>query len=383
MEAKNSNKITSLLFLGLIILLTNCGKTANDESGAIEVGTGADTEMILTDAQFATMKMEWGHVMDDVFAEDLPVQGMIQVPVEGLQEVSVYFGGYVVGLKLIEGKPVKKGEVLFYLENPDIIKLQQDFLEAKSQLDYLKADFERQKTLFNEQIAAEKNYLKAEADYQAMLAKTESLKKQLNLININTDELRAESIRTRVPVLSPVSGFVDMVHVVPGQFVPASGKAVTLINRERMHLELSVFEKDAINLRQGQKITFNLPDSPQEKHVAEVHLISQSVNEQRVVKVHGDFDEKTVEGKVVPGMFVEASIALDPKEGWSLPVTAVIETEEGYQVIVQKRKIEGGYEIEAVPVQVGRKTSEKMEILPGSGINENSLILLKGGFNLL
>lgn len=383
MEAKINNKIIRLLFFALVLLLTNCGKTSKQDADAIEVSTSHDSGMILTQAQFETMKMEWGKVSVEEFSEELHVQGMIRVPVEGMQEISVYFGGYVMGLKLIEGQAVRKGEILFYLENPDLIKLQQDYLEAKSQLGYLKADFERQKTLFNEQIAAEKNYLKAEADYEAMLAKTESLKRQLAMVNINADELKAKSIRSRVAVTSPVSGFVDQVYVVPGEFVPASGKAVSLINKGHMHLELSIFEKDAVNIRPGQKIRFNLPDSPENTFEAEVYLISQSINEQRVVLVHGHLDEEATKGLLVPGMYVEATVELDPKQGLSLPVTAVVETEEGYRVIIQKGRINGGFEIEEVAVQVGRQNQGRVEILPGSGINENTLILLKGGFNLL
>ncbi len=383
MEANTTKKISGLLLLALGFILTNCTSKEANPSEAIEVSGSPVTGLVLTQAQFETMKMEWGSPVMEEFTEDLKVQGMIKVPIEGMQTVPAYFGGYVSGMKLLEGQVVRKGEVLFYLENPEFIRLQQDYLDAKSQLAYLKADFDRQKTLFGEKIAAQKNYLKAEADYQSTLAKAESLKKQLSMININVDELKPESIRSRVPVFSPISGFVESIHVVPGAYLPASEKAVSLISKSHLHVELSVFEKDAIRIKKGQKVSFYLPDAPAKKYMAEVFVVGQSINEQRFINVHGELLDKTQGSELVPGMFVDANIEMDPQQGWSLPATSVIETEEGYYVLVQKSKTDTGFDLEKVLVKVGRQTADRVEILPVDGISESTVILVKGGFNLL
>ena len=191
----NISKFIPVALLGIFSLglTTSCSKNESSENG-IEVTEAPEDsrEIILTEEQFQTMKMEWGPLHTGEFSEEITVQGSIQIPVEGMREISAYYGGYVQDLKLLEGQPVRKGEVLFTLENPDFIRLQQDYLETKSQLTYLKAEFERQQTLAAEQISAKKNYLKAEADYQSAMAKAESLKKQLSLIQINADQLTPE-----------------------------------------------------------------------------------------------------------------------------------------------------------------------------------------------
>jgi membrane fusion protein, heavy metal efflux system len=313
----------------------------------------------------------------------LMVQGSIKVPIENMQTISAFYGGYVSGLKLLEGQAVRKGEILFYLENPDFVRLQEDYLSAISQLAYLKADAERQKTLFGEQIAAQKNYLKAEADYQSTWAKSESLKKQLAMIHINAQELKPESISSRLPVFSPISGFVESIHVIPGSFLPASEKAISLINKSNLHVELNVFEKDAVRIKKGQKVSFYLPDVPARKYLAEIFVVGQSINEQRFVNVHADLlDDKDTEA-LIPGMFVNATIGSDPQQGWSIPSNALIETEEGYFVLVQRAKTESGFELEKVPVKIGRKSTNQTEILATEGIGESTVILVKGGFNLL
>ncbi len=383
METPTSKKNTSLLLLALGLLLSNCTGREADTSEAIEVSGSPEIGLVLTQAQFESMQMEWGSPVMEEFSEELKVQGMIKVPIEGMQTISAYFGGYVSGMKLLEGQAVRKGEVLFYLENPEFIRLQQEYLDAKSQLAYLKADFERQKTLFGEQIVAQKNYLKAEADYQSTLAKAESIKKQLAMINIKAENLNPESISSRIPVFSPISGFVESIEVVPGAFLPASEKAVSLISKTHLHVEMSVFEKDAIRIKKGQKVSFYLPDAPIKKYQAEGFVVGQSINEQRFVNVHAELADESQAAELVPGMFVDATIGMDPQPGWSLPSNALIETGDGYYVLVQKGKTETGFDLEKVPVKIGRQTIDRTEILPVEGITESTVILVKGGFNLL
>lgn len=374
----------SILALALA-LASSCGNSENSTGEGIQVAEAPEgaREIFLTEVQFNTMKMEWGSPKKENFSTEINVQGTVKVPVEGMQEISAYFGGYVSDLKLIEGQPVRKGETLFYLENPDFIRLQQDYLETSSQLTYLKAEFERQRTLSAEQISAQKNFLKAEADYQSSLAKCQGLKKQLSLININAEDLTPETIRSKVPVYSPIKGFVEDVFVVPGQFLPASGKAVSLLNKDHLHIELILFEKDAPQIHIGQKVAFAMPDNPEREIMAEIHVVGQSVNAQRQINVHADLEDEKEGLGLFPGMFVQARIQLDPKQSWSLPEDALVELAGEYYILLQKEKTDLGYKLERIRVIPGGKSRGNIAIEALTALDENSVILVKGGFNLL
>lgn len=374
----------SILALALA-LASSCGNSENSTGEGIQVAEAPEgtREIFLTEVQFNTMKMEWGSPKKENFSTEINVQGTVKVPVEGMQEISAYFGGYVSDLKLIEGQAVRKGETLFYLENPDFIRLQQDYLETSSQLTYLKAEFERQRTLSAEQISAQKNFLKAEADYQSSLAKCQGLKKQLSLININAEDLTPETIRSKVPVYSPIKGFVEDVFVVPGQFLPASGKAVSLLNKDHLHIELILFEKDASQIHTGQKVAFAMPDNPEREIMAEIHVVGQSVNAQRQINVHADLEDEKEGLGLFPGMFVQARIQLDPKQAWSLPEDALVELAGEYYILLQKEKTDLGYKLERIRVIPGGKSRGNIAIDPLTALDENSVILVKGGFNLL
>lgn len=382
----NTSKFIPIALMGIFFLglTASCSKNESSENG-IEVteAPGDSREIVLTEEQFRTMKMEWGPLQTGEFSEEISVQGSIQIPVEGMREISAYYGGYIQDLKLLEGQPVRRGELLFTLENPDFIRLQQDYLETKSQLTYLKSEFERQRTLASEQISAQKNFLKADADYQTALAKSESLKKQLSLIQIDGDQLTPESIKTKVPVTSPISGFVEDVFVVPGQFLPAAGKAVTLLSREHIHVELVLFEKDANRVHPGQKVEFISPDRPGEIMEAKIYVVGQSINEQRQINVHAHLVDEKQESKLTPGMFLQAKIQLDPQVSLAVPEESVLEVDQDRYILIQKSKTEKGYVLEKVKVIPGAKGKHYLAIQPEKVLDSTTVVLVKGGFNLL
>ena len=345
--------------------------------------TEQSTEIELTEAQFQTMKMEWGALYTGEFSEEIQVQGTVQIPVEGMREITTYFGGYIQDLKLIEGQGVRKGEVLFTLENPDFLRLQQDFLEINSQLAYLKSEWERQNTLAQEQISAQKNFLKAAADYDAASAKAQSLKKQLAMIGINADGLTPATMRSKISVPSPISGFVVEVVAVPGQFLPPAAKALGLISKEHIHVELVLFEKDASKVHTGQVVEFTSPDRPDEVLKAKVYVVGKSINAQRQINVHAHLLNEKEEAKLTPGMFLQARIQLDPQRSLAIPEESIIEVGEDHYILVQKSKSAGAFTLQKIKVIPGAKGKHYRAISTEAALDSTVVVLVKGGFNLL
>ena len=377
---KSSSKILLAPVLALVLLIS-CGK----KEDGIEVGEAPSesTEIQLTEEQFQTMKMEWGELHTGDFSEEIQVQGTVQIPVEGMREITTYFGGYVQDLKLIEGEEVRKSQVLFTLENPEFLRLQQDYLETKSQLAYLKAEWERQKTLAQEQISAQKNFLKAAADYEAAMAKTQSLKKQLALIAIDGETLSPATMRSKISITSPIAGFVEEVLAVPGQFLPSAAKALTLMSKEHIHVELVLFEKDASKVHIGQVVEFTSPDRPDEVLKAKIKVVGKSINAQRQINVHADLIDEKEEAKLTPGMFLQARIQLDPQRSLAVPEESIIEVGEEHYILVQKLKSVGAFTLQKIKVTPGAKGKHYQAIATDVALDSTAVVLIKGGFNLL
>ena len=377
---KSSSKILLAPVLALL-MLASCGK--KEDGIEVSEAPSESTEIQLTEEQFQTMKMEWGELHTGDFSEEIQVQGTVQIPVEGMREITTYFGGYVQDLKLIEGEEVRKGQVLFTLENPEFLRLQQDYLETKSQLAYLKAEWERQKTLAQEQISAQKNFLKAAADYEPAMAKTQSLKKQLALIAIDGETLSPATMRSKISITSPIAGFVEEVLAVPGQFLPSAAKALTLMSKEHIHVELVLFEKDASKVHIGQVVEFTSPDRPDEVLKAKIKVVGKSINAQRQINVHADLIDEKEEAKLTPGMFLQARIQLDPQRSLAVPEESIIEVGEEHYILVQKSKSAGAFTLQKIKVTPGAKGKHYRAIATDAALDSTAVVLIKGGFNLL
>jgi cobalt-zinc-cadmium efflux system membrane fusion protein len=377
---KSSSKILLAPVLALL-MLASCGK--KEDGIEVSEAPSESTEIQLTEEQFQTMKMEWGELHTGDFSEEIQVQGTVQIPVEGMREITTYFGGYVQDLKLIEGEEVRKSQVLFTLENPEFLRLQQDYLETKSQLAYLKAEWERQKTLAQEQISAQKNFLKAAADYEAAMAKTQSLKKQLALIAIDGETLSPATMRSKISITSPIAGFVEEVLAVPGQFLPSAAKALTLMSKEHIHVELVLFEKDASKVHIGQVVEFTSPDRPDEVLKAKIKVVGKSINAQRQINVHADLIDEKEEAKLTPGMFLQARIQLDPQRSLAVPEESIIEVGEEHYILVQKLKSVGAFTLQKIKVTPGAKGKHYQAIATDVALDSTAVVLIKGGFNLL
>ncbi len=108
--------------------------------------------------------------------------GYTKLPPQNQADVSVFMAGIVKSIKVIEGEFVKAGQTIATLESPEFTRLQESFLISKSNTEFLAAEFERQKTLSDENVNAKKAFQKTKADFETEKARYNSLQKQLNML---------------------------------------------------------------------------------------------------------------------------------------------------------------------------------------------------------
>lgn len=380
-----TKKIKILIF-GIALLMASCG--SSDEP--IEIGdnqieaTAMVSEAIeVTESQFKTAKMELGTLADKTFPTVIKATGQIEIPSKNKTKISAYAGGYVSTINLVEGQMVNKGQVLFTLENPDFVQMQQDYLEAKEQLTYLKSDYERQKTLADENVSARKNFLKAESEYRVTMTKMEGMKKRLSMLRINTDNISAQNLVSSISIFAPESGYVVSVFAQKGMFLNPTDVAVELLNTNDVQLILNVFEKDILKIKNGQTIRFKIPDASAATYQAKVNRIGKTVDEdKRIVKVYGQLTDAKDKAVLVAGMYVDAGIVLENNAAKGLPETAIIGAEDENFVLIQIEKKDKSYIFEKRTVKVGENKDGFVEVLNSNDF-EGKTILLNGGFNLI
>lgn len=346
--------------------------------------TDDDRLVNLSESQFVSSKMMLGKMEMNPFQEVVKANGVIDVPPESQAAVSSYFGGTVHQISLLRGTEVKKGQVLFTLENPEYIQMQQDYLEAIGQLEYLQSDYERQSNLIQDNITSQKNYLKAKSDFTVTQVKVQSLAKKLELMGIAPERINLDSIRSTIEIRSPIHGFVSEVNITLGTYLSPSEIAVTIVNTDHLHLELNIFEKDLQKVKVGQAIHFTLQQDEQEEHQATVHLLSKSIDlDHRTIGIHGHLINRKTTDQFAPGMYVEAEIETSSEMKPSLPEEAIVDIDGKYFVLVFSEISHGDYSFEEKLVQIGASDNGYVEILNSEDFDENHQFLVKGAFNLI
>ena len=324
--------------------------------------------------------MELGQITLQEFSTVVKANGMFAVPPQNKADVSAYFAGYVKDIRLLPGDTVKKGQVLFTIENPEYVQVQRDFLEASGRLDYLRSDYERQKALMADNVTSQKNFLKAESEYKVTLAQYQSLIKQLNLMNINPRTLSGDNIRSIISVLSPLSGYATAVNISKGMFLNPSDIAITVTNTDDLHIELKIFEKDLPAVKIGQPINIRLQNNTDHVYKGKVHLVNRAIDErERTVMIHGDLLNGEDVKLFAPGMYIEGEILTTTSQYPALPSDAVVNIDNDFFGLVK----ENDTIFKKVLIKAGSTNNGFTQILNSDDFGQGTQFLTKGAFNLL
>lgn len=375
---KNSIGLGGILLL-LTLSLVSCNSKEKTETSRSEVNGDRDV-ITITENQFKSGGMELGKISMQQFNTVVKANGMFAVPPQNQADVSAYFAGYVKDINLLPGQVVKKGQILFTIENPEYVQVQQNFLEAKGRLSYLKSDYERQKELAAENVTSQKNFLKAESDYTVTLAQFQSLKKQLSLMNIDSNTLTGENIRSVISVPSPLSGYATTINASKGMYLNPSDIAVTVTNTDNLHIELKIFEKDLPMVKTGQQINVRLQNDTGKIYKGVVHLVNKTINTQdRTIDIHGDLADEKEAQLFAPGMYIEAEILTSTAEYPALPSEAVANIDNDFFVLAK----EDSTRFKRRLVKIGSKNKGFTQILNTADFEPNTEFLTKGAFNLI
>jgi membrane fusion protein, heavy metal efflux system len=378
----NNRMVLKGLLSLFMIALVSCNSKVKSEAAATEMTTenSDQDEVIVTETQFTSGAMELGKITMQEFTTVVKANGMFAVPPENQADVSAYFAGYVKDIRLLPGDVVKKGQVLFTIENPEYLQVQQDFLEASGRLNYLKSDYERQKELMEDNVTSKKSFLKAESEYTVTMAQYQSLKKKLSLMNINPNTLSGENIRSVISVLSPLSGYATTINAGKGMYLNPSDVAVTVTNTDDLHIELKIFEKDLPMVKVGQEINVRLQNEMNQVYKGKIHLVNKAINTQeRTVDVHGDLVNEEETKLFAPGMYIEAEIQTTSAQHPALPTEAVANIDNDYFVLVKKADTT----FKRVLVKIGTTNNGFTQILNTNEFDQNAEFLTKGAFNLI
>ncbi|RWX00819.1 efflux RND transporter periplasmic adaptor subunit [Flavobacterium cerinum] len=356
-------------------------------------------EVELNEAQYKASDIVLGGFSMKNLSDVVNANGYTKLPPQNQADISVYLSGLVKTINVIEGEYVKKGKVLATIESLELAKLQEEYHTSKSNLDFLTLEYERQKTLSDENVNSKKVFQRTKSDFEIEKARYNSLQKQLNILNLGS----AKGTASLMPVVASISGYITQVNVKIGSTAEIGKPLFTIVDNSKLHVDLLVYEKDLQKVKPGQDIRFTLTNQDNTEIRGKVFNISQSFeNETKSVAVHADITNNSK--ALIPGMYVNALIDVGTREVQALPLDAVIKAdgrefifilEEGHEEEEHnhdekeghshedghEHKEEGKtYHFQRIEVKTGTSQLGYVQVTLLQEIDKDAKIVLKGAY---
>lgn len=394
--------IAITIFSALILAFTSCNekpkgelghketasenpKQGEDSAGKEEGGHHGEENVVeITQQQAETISLEMKPLEKRNLGNNIKVTGMLELFPQDRANVSPFVGGNVSSIKVIPGNTVSKGQVLAYIEHPDIISMQQEFQEKNDELVFLKQDFERNKTLYNKGVSSGKDFQMAQSKFRSTTSSVNGLKAKLRLLGINPEKVADGKIYSAVAITSPINGYVDEVLISLGDYVGTQSKMFSISDNSKVYVNFKVYEKDIKNIKKGQQIYFSSASRPDELLKATVRSVGKTFETNpKALEVLADINNK--DKNLLPGMYVQGRIVQGEKSAFAVPEAAIIQNGEQSFIFIldeDEKKQANKVKFKMIPVTVGVTDLGFVEVSLPADVKQDAKVVTKGAYTL-
>ncbi|NOX47753.1 MAG: efflux RND transporter periplasmic adaptor subunit [Chlorobi bacterium] len=369
MKIKN---ISLLILSSLLIVACNSGNDKPEGEHKSEVHQ--DNTVSLTLQQMKAIGLKLGKIEKQNLSTTVKSNGRTKLPPQNKANVSTLVKGAVKNIFVIEGDFVKKGQILATLEHPDIVDMQQQYLENVNNLEFLEQDYKRKKKLFEEKVGSGKDYQKVFSEYSTAKSTAIGLKEKLKMLGISIESVEKGNITSVINIVSPIQGYVRSVEVNIGSFVEPNRDMFEIVDNSQIHADLLVYEKDIPKIQIGQNVHFNISNISGRELKGTIFSVGKAYEDDiRAITVHAHIEN--AENKIIPGMYVNAHIMVDSVTTNVLPEAALAAEGDKYFIFIKTEAEEDTQKDENSPDKEERWFFEKTEIIPG--IRNNGFVEIK------
>ena len=238
-------------------------------------------------------------------------------------EVGTQVSGVIEKIYVDFNSHVKKGQLLAQLDvsnlQESVNQAQSNLNSAMSNLNYATLNFERVKTLYEQDAATRAAY------EEVINSKNQA---ETSVANARADLKRARTNLSYASIYSPIDGVILDRAVNIGQTVAASFSTPTLFtiakDLTKMQVEADVDEADIGQVRVGQNVSFTVDAHHEETFTGTVSQIRlQSTVSANVVTYKVIISAPNPEEKLYPGMTASINIEVDAEKGVMVPIEAI------------------------------------------------------------
>lgn len=286
------------------------------------------------------------------------------VAVQGVT-VSADLPGTVESIHFESGKAVRQGDVLAVL---DTRQEQAQLAALEAQREFARVTFERMQGLLNERVISQAELDRATADFRQTDARV--------------GEVRA--VIERKKIHAPFSGILGLRQVNLGQYLAGGGELVTLQSLSPIYANFGVPQQAAGQIAVGRTVRITTDEASDVHWTGRVTAIDSKVDDAtRNIQIQATLTNP--DGKLRPGMFVQAVVTLGPHRSLvALPASAISYAPYGDSVfVVGDLKDPDGRVYRGVRQQVvklGPVRGDQISIV--SGIKPGDEVVTSGVFKL-
>lgn len=311
--------------VGAVVLLSKNGKSsAPATQGGPAPSKGLSAEVVV--------------VNDTTLEENISVLGTLYANEE--VELASEVAGRLVKINFQEGQFVKKGQLLFKLDDS----------ELQGRLRILEA----RRNFVNSSVARMEALYKAEAvsreEYENELNSLEVLDAEIDLIKVQIE---------KTGIIAPFDGKTGIRRISQGAYVSPNTTLVNLEDMGDVKVEFAVPEKYSSKIKPGDKITFTVENN-QRTYKAVVNVVDPKIDRTtRSLFVRAKADNPDFE--LVPGSSASIEVALGSKtKSLIVPSQSLIPNLSGYSVFV----VQNGKAVQT-SVTIGIRTSNSVQVISG------------------
>ena len=393
------------LFAG--ILIVSCAwlavaSTTRAPGGDKIEQTGTATKGQQDGAAYRPTPKQWASlgispVAEVVFRTEHMTEGKIAVDEDRATLVFSPYSGRVIKLLAKPGDAVKAGQPLFVVEAPDMVQVQNDFInsisglnKARSALDLARIVEQQNKTLFEGRAGSLRDLQQSQAstraaenDLRAAQTTVEVSRNRLRILGMTDEEITrfndTGAVSPHMTIYSPLAGTVIQRKVGPGQYINTSSQNTSASDPTFIIGDLStvwlvayVRESEAPNVHVGQAAQFKVLAYPNRTFSANISYVATSLDTgTRRLLVRATIDNS--QNLLRPEMFANVKIlTTEGDSSLGVPREAIVYDGKSTHVWIAR----SDQSVERRQVKTGQSNGQMVEVL--DGLRQGESVISKG-----
>ncbi len=302
----------------------------------------------------------------------------VQYNMNAMARVTPLAGGVIRRVHHDVGDRVEAGQVLVELHSPEVASVKSDYLSAVVERETRRRAYERERRLREQKIAAEKDYIEAEAAYRAAELAMNNQRQRLINLGMTQPEIdrieREQDTSALLQVRAPFAGTLVERGAVVGEAAKIGDALFTIADLSSRWLILSVPSAHIALIHTGQVVRAEFDELPGQTIEGRITWIDTSVDPRtRMVRARAVVTEGA--DRITTGLFGRARVLTsEARPSTVVPHDAVQRHEGASFVFVQDEP-----DLFALRrVSLGGRDGDRVEVLAGLGRDDR--VVTDGSF---